>query len=85
MGELAERTIRAAPQLCAPGAEVVWTRHRGGESDRTPAVRGWFAEAGFEEVAFVAPQTALWSVGVHLFTGSPEPLRRGERWFTISW
>jgi len=47
-------TVEAAPQLCAPGAEVIWTRHRH-DPDLTPSIRGWFTAAGFEEVAFVAP------------------------------
>lgn len=57
-------TIEAAPELCAPGAEVVWTRHRH-DPDLTPSIRGWFADAGFEEVAFVAPEGEHWSVGIH--------------------
>ncbi len=47
-------TVEAAPQLCAAGAEVIWTRHRG-EPDLTPSIRSWFEAAGFEEVAFIAP------------------------------
>lgn len=46
-----ERTIRAPPTLCAEGATVVWTRHRR-PPDLTPAIRGWFRDAGFVEVAF---------------------------------
>ncbi len=34
-----ERTITAAPALCAPGATVIWTRHRR-EPDLTPQIRG---------------------------------------------
>lgn len=75
-------TIRAAPQLCAPGAEVVWTRHRG-EPDATPMIRECFVEAGFEEVAFVAPAGVEWSVGVHRLVADPAPLEPGRRWFTF--
>lgn len=75
-------TIAAAPQLCAPGAEVVWTRHRG-EPDLTPSIRDWFAEAGFDEVSFVAPDAAEWSVGVNRLVGPPASLLRGSRWFTF--
>jgi hypothetical protein len=57
-------TIEAAPELCAEGAEVVWTRHRH-DPDLTPSIRDWFADAGFEEVTFVAPEEDYWSVGVH--------------------
>jgi hypothetical protein len=75
-------TIEAAPQLCAPGAEVVWTRHSG-EPDLTSSIRRWFAGAGIEEVAFVAPDDAEWSVGVHRLATEPRPLERGQQWFTF--
>jgi hypothetical protein len=52
---------------------VIWTRSRR-PPDLTPAVRGWFAEAGFRELAFDAPPGMLFTVGVHRFTGRPEPL-----------
>lgn len=77
-----QATIEAVPQLCAPGADVVWTRHRG-EPDLTPSIRQWFGAAGFEEVAFVAPETAQWSVGVHRLAADPTPLRPGGHWFTF--
>jgi hypothetical protein len=75
-------TVEAAPQLCTPGAEVVWTRHRG-DPDLTPSIREWFAGAGFEEVAFVAPDADEWSVGVHRLATAPRPLERGRHWFTF--
>lgn len=64
-------TITALPRLCAPGATVIWTRTRR-VPDLTPAVRGWFAGAGFTELAFHAPAEVLFSVGVHRFDGLPE-------------
>ena len=78
-----QATVSAAPQLCAPGAEVIWTRHRGGEMDLTWAIRRWFSEAGFSEVAFVAPEDAQWSVGVHRLERAPDPLAAGQHWFTF--
>lgn len=75
-------TIEAATQLCAPEAEVIWTRHRCAP-DLTPSIREWFVAAGFEEVAFVAPDTDDWSVGVHRFVADPRPLELGRRWFTF--
>ena len=36
-----QRTVAAAPALCAPGATVIWTRHRR-PPDLTPQVRAWF-------------------------------------------
>jgi hypothetical protein len=59
-----QRTINAAPALCAAGATVIWTRHRR-PRDRTPQVRAWFTASGFGEIAFDALSTeALMSVGV---------------------
>jgi hypothetical protein len=52
-----ERTVAAAPALCAPGATVIWTRHMR-PPDLTPRVREWFTTAGFEEVAFGSPASA---------------------------
>ena len=75
-------TVEATPQLCAPGAEVVWTRHRN-DPDLTPSIRGWFADAGFEEVAFVAPQEDMWSVGVHRLVAEAGSLEPGRQWFTF--
>ena len=75
-------TIEAAPELCAAGAEVVWTRHRR-HPDLTPSIRRWFDEVGFEEVDFTAPQSDHWSVGVHRLVAAPRPLEPGRRWFTF--
>ena len=52
-----QRTIAAAPALSAPGATVIWTRHRR-QPDLTPQVRAWFREAGFAEVSFSSPENA---------------------------
>ena len=79
-------TIQAAPQLCGPRAEVIWTRHRR-DPDLTPSIRKWFAAAGFDEVAFVAPEgdesSAQWSVGVHRLAIEPQRLKTGRHWFTF--
>jgi hypothetical protein len=58
-----ERTAAAAPALCAPGATVIWTRHRRAP-DLTPRIRGWFQASGFDEVAFDVPDQALAGVSV---------------------
>ena len=76
------RTISALPQLCAADATVLWTRSRRAP-DLTPTVRGWFAEAGFRELAFDAPPGMLFTVGVHRFTGQPEPLDPSGQLFTF--
>ncbi len=58
-----ERTVRAAPSLCQPGATVIWTRHRR-PPDLTPQVRAWFSAARFGELAFDALDTsALTALG----------------------
>jgi hypothetical protein len=58
------RTIQALPGWCRVGSEVIWTRHRR-PPDATPAIRADFAAAGFEEVAFEAPDGYVLSVGRH--------------------
>ena len=77
-----QATIEASPQLCAPGAEVIWTRHRN-DPDLTPSIREWFVAAGFQEVAFIAPDGDKWSVGVHRLVADPRPLTSGAHWFTF--
>jgi len=58
-----QRTARAAPALCAPGATVIWTRHRR-PPDLTPRIRAWFQASGFDEVAFDVPDQTLTGVSV---------------------
>jgi hypothetical protein len=70
-----ERTVRALPSLCADGATVIWTRHRR-PPDLTPAIRGWFGDSGFEELAFEPVPDSPGSVGVARLTGPPAPFRR---------
>lgn len=77
-----ERTIAALPQFCAPDAVVIWTRHRR-EPDLTPRVRAWFAAAGFEELAFVAPDDAFFAVGAHRLVAEPRPLVPGLQLFAF--
>jgi len=70
-----ERTVRALPSLCAEDATVIWTRHRR-PPDLTPAIRGWLADSGFEEIAFEPVPDSPGSVGVARLIGSPAPFRR---------
>jgi hypothetical protein len=70
-------TIRALPCLLAPHGEVLWTRHRN-DPDLTPTIRAWFAEVGFEEMAFF-PDT--FSVGTHRLTTTPASFEAGVTLF----
>ena len=74
------RTIAELPHLCGPGATVIWTRHRQ-PPDLTPAIRSWFAEAGFTETAFEGGQDTWIGVGTHRFGGSPLPYRENLHLF----
>ncbi len=59
-----ERMVKLTAGLCAPGATVIWTRHRR-PPDLTASIRGWFADSGFGEVAFDALDTGpMVGVGV---------------------
>jgi hypothetical protein len=75
-----EHTINTLPSLCAPNATVLWTRHRR-PPDVTPAIRGWFAAAGFDEVAFVGPAGFIFGVGVHRLARDPDPFAPGVKLF----
>ena len=77
-----QATVAALPSLCAPGALVLWTRHRS-PPDLTPAIRSWFGEAGFREEAFDTSHDGFMSVGAHRLTGEPAALMPGQRLFTL--
>jgi len=77
-----ERTVRNASRLCAPGAVVIWTRHRR-PPDLTPDIRMWFEQSGFQEVAFDSPYDQSFAVGTHRLVQDPLPYARGLRLFTF--
>jgi hypothetical protein len=77
-----ERTVDALPSFCSPNATLIWTRHRK-PPDQTPAIRAWFAEAGFTEVAFDAPDDVKFAVGTNRYTGAPVAYLPGVRGFTF--
>ena len=68
------RTIETLPSLCAPGATVIWTRHRR-PPDRTDDIRRWFVDAGFDEVAFEGPDGFVFGVGVNRLDPTARPVR----------
>jgi hypothetical protein len=76
-----ERTVRASPALCAPGATLIWTRNRRAP-DLTPHIRRWFSDSGFEEVAFEGVPDSEASVGVARFVRPTAPLA-DQRLFTF--
>lgn len=76
------RIVEHLPMFCAPGASVIWTRGRF-ERDIRPAIRGWFAGAGFEEVAFVTAHDGSWGVGANRLVGEPAPYEAGVRLFAF--
>ena len=78
-----ERTVRALPQLCTPGATVIWTRGRH-DPDIRDTIRAWFTDTGFEELSFDAPGNVEWSVGINRLTTAPHPIEPGLRLFTFT-
>lgn len=74
-------TVSDATQLCAPGATVVWTRHRR-PPDLVPVICGWFADSGFSPV-WVSDPGEQYGVGAHRFAGPTRPLAPGTRLFTF--
>ncbi len=76
-------TVSAFPTLCAPGAAVIWTRHRQ-PPDLTPQIRDWFGTAGFAEEAFGSPDGTVMSVGVHRLTARPAPFQPGRHLFRFA-
>lgn len=74
--------VDVLPQLCSQDATVIWTRARR-EPDLTPAIRRWLSDAGFDEVAFEAPDDVQFTVGVHRLVVPPQALACGRRMFTF--
>lgn len=78
-----QRLVAATPQLCRPGARVIWTRGAQ-QPDLAPDIRRWFGEAGFRSVSYESDvEGTPMRVGVEELVGPPEPLREGERLFTF--
>jgi hypothetical protein len=73
-----ENVVTHLPELCAPGATVVWTRHRN-PPDLTPRIRAWLSAAGFEELSF--EDAPPYAVGAHRFASEPRPMPAGLKLF----
>jgi hypothetical protein len=80
------RTVAATPQLCAPGATLVWTRAVSADAGNDE-IRRSFAPAGFTELDYReypgARDESRPAVGVVRLTGSPAALEPGRRLFTF--
>lgn len=76
-------TIDAVPALLNDNGTVIWTRgHRAREIDLRPQVRQWFADAGFDEVAYDG-EAIGYGVGVHRRTDRAEPGDVPDRLFSF--
>jgi hypothetical protein len=77
-----QRTVSNASRLCAPGATVLWTRHRR-PPDRTSEIRRWFTEAGYDELAFDSPGPDRFALGTLRLVTTPLGYRSDIRLFTF--
>lgn len=77
-------TVRALPSLLAPDGEALWTRYTA-EPDLTPTIRGWFADAGFDEMAFTSDVAMRYGVGTQRLaaTTTPASFEAGVTLFTF--
>jgi hypothetical protein len=73
-------TIGHVRSFCAPGAQVIWTRHRR-PPDLTGSIREWFVEEGFDEVSFAAPEAFVFGVGTARLRLAPAPFVAGVTMF----
>ena len=75
-------TVAATPSMLRPGATVIWTRGSA-EPDVRPAIRRWFLDAGFREIAFDSEPRGF-GVGVAQLAWRPvEELLVPRRLFTF--
>jgi hypothetical protein len=70
-----EKTLRALPMFAAPGATIIWTRHRR-EPDMTLNIKRWLQESGFENTAYEAVPNSetLGTVGSAVYRERTQPL-----------
>jgi len=78
----AATTIAALPGLLDDGGAVIWTRGRGDDGpDPSEHIRHLFADLGFVELSFTAPEDARFRVGVHQLAGPTAHLTPGRHLF----
>lgn len=71
-------TVRALPQFTKPGGTVLWSRGRRLVPDITPQIRATFAESGFVETAFHAPDGVRFQIGANRYEGPARKLERAH-------
>lgn len=77
------RLLAFAPQLCAAGATLLWSRGLDG-SDRNDQVRARLAEAGFTELDYATSgDDDAAALGMVRYDGPPVPLRPGRPLFSF--
>lgn len=77
------RLVAFSPQLCAPGATLIWSRGLD-DSDRNDQVRSRYAAAGFTELAYeTSGELDGAAFGVDRYDGPPVPLEPGQQLFTF--
>jgi hypothetical protein len=78
-----EQTIKASPQLCAPGATLLWSRGRD-RDDLNDAVRAWFGEADFVELDYdIRESGSRPALGAMSYRGDSRPLECERQLFTF--
>lgn len=81
-------TVEVLPRLLHHRGVVIWTRGRGdGTDDPSSGIRELFAQAGFTELSFTAPDDVRFRVGVHRLDApktAAGPVRAGTRLFTFA-
>ncbi len=76
-------TIAIAPQFCAPGATVIWSRGRD-RDDINDSIRTEFAEAGFTELDYAESDLpSRPALGSMRYDGAPVPLDTTQHLFTF--
>jgi hypothetical protein len=77
------RTIATAPQFCAPGATVIWSRGRD-RDDINDDIRAEFAKAGFVELAYAESDLpSRPALGSLRYNGPSVPLGATQHLFTF--
>jgi hypothetical protein len=74
-----EKLIKHLPGFSAPGARVFWSRGIK-KADLNPEIRGWFKDAGFEELAWDLLDGTM-GLGVNRYVGQPQALPPGVQLF----